>query len=279
MIKPVTREVVKVVDVPVPIGQAMEKVLQHAGAAAATEEETVLRQAAAATAAKRDTVLRQVAAVKEDTVQQHAAGAATMGADVLQRAGAVTAAKEDRLLQHAAAAADATEDIVRRQVAAAKEDIVLQRAAAAVAAKEADVLQQAAAQAAAKEADVPWHPDAAAAAKEPRGGKGGVEEPDLIARANPRASWLGNIVGFGSRAGWDSLGEDEACTRRCIMQPQDAVLELLRGDFREGVLHLSPPPPPSLVSVWGPFAAQPPAPFPPDHKGKGGEEMWLRHLS
>ena len=45
-------------------------------------------------------------------------------------------------------------------------------------------------------------------------------------------------------AAWDTLREEEECIRGCIMQLRDAVLELLREDFREGGLRLSALPPP-----------------------------------
>ena len=40
------------------------------------------------------------------------------------------------------------------------------------------------------------HAAAAAAIKEAGGGQGGVGDLDLIAGANPQASWLGNILGW-----------------------------------------------------------------------------------
>ena len=226
---------------------------QHAAAEAATEEETVLRHASAATAATGGTVLQHMAAVKEDTVLQHAAEAAVVEADVLQRRAAVAAAKEDTLPQHVAAGADATEDPVRQHVAAAKEDMVLQHAVAATAAKAADVLQQAPAQAAARGVHVLPRADAAATARAPGGWEGAFKEPDIIAGANPQANWLGNILGFGYRAGWDSLGGEGVrhAPAGALCNCKTQCLSCGGGDLQEGVLRLSPLPPPMSVQGWG----------------------------
>ena len=84
--------------------------------------------------------------------------------------------------------------------------------------------------------------------------------------------------GVGGRyALWDSLWEEEDCTRGCLMQLRGAVLELLADDFWEGDGRLSaPPPPPSPASN---LCAKPPPGHLPcaalwgrDLKGGGGAQ-------
>ena len=68
----------------------------------------------------------------------------------------------------------------------------------------------------------------------------------------------------------------KACTRRCMVQHQAAMLELLMEDLRGGAALFCHPHQywcRDGVTLPLPSPAQPPTPCPPDHGGKGGVAM------